>query len=79
MTARAMQVIYEDERDHYKEMAKEALSLIGSGDDLRRMTGAIAAISRQRMIMRHEMFPGAITVAELETFVLDHRRDDGSA
>jgi hypothetical protein len=78
MTARAMEVIYDDERDHYKEMAKEALSLIGSGDDLMRMTDAIAAISRQRMIMRHEMFPGAMTVAELEAFVLDHRRDGGS-
>lgn len=78
MTARAMQVIYEDERDHYKEMAKVAVALIDTGDDLRRMTDAIRAISRQRMMMRHEMFPGAMTDAELEAFVEDNRRG-GSA
>ena len=78
MTARAMQVIYDDERDHYKEMAKEAVSLIKSDDDLRRMTDAIRAISRQRMMMRHEMFPGAMTDAELEAFVDANPRNDGS-
>jgi hypothetical protein len=79
MTARAMQVIYDDERDHYKEMAKEAVSLIKSDDDLRRMTDAIRAISHQRMMMRHEMFPGAMTEAELETFIRANQRDGGSA
>ncbi len=78
MTARAMRVIYDDERDHYKEMAKEAVSLIKSDDDLRRMTDAIRAISRQRMMMRHEMFRGAMTEAELETFVEANRRGGGS-
>lgn len=78
MTARAMQVIYDDERDHYKEMAKEAVSLIKSDDDLRRMTDAIRAISRQRMMMRREMFPGAMTDAELEAFVDANPRNDGS-
>ena len=70
---------YDGERDHYKEMAKEAVSLIKSDDDLRRMTDAIRAISRQRMMMRHEMFPGAMTAAELEAFVDANRRDGGSA
>ena len=79
MTARAMRLIYDDERDHYKEMAKEAVALIETGDDLRRMCDAIGAISRQRMMMRHEMFPGAMTEAELEAFVEDNRRDGGSA
>jgi hypothetical protein len=78
MTARAMRVIYDDERDHYKEMAKEAVSLIKSDDDHRRMTDAIRAISHQRMMMRHEMFPGAMTAAELESFV-DGNRRSGSA
>ena len=78
MTARAMQVIYDDERDHYKEMAKEAVSLIKSDDDLRRMTDAIRAISRQRMMMRREMFPGSMTDAELEAFVDANPRNDGS-
>ncbi len=78
MTARAMRVIYDDERDHYKEMAKEAVGLIETDDDLRRMTAAIGAISRQRMMMRHEMFPGAMTEAELETLVAEYRRDGDS-
>ena len=78
MTARAMQVIYDDERDHYKEMAKEAVSLIKSEEDLRRMTDAIRAISHQRMMMRHEMFPGAMTEADLDAFVVANRRNGGS-
>ncbi len=79
MTARAMRLIYDDERDHYKEMAKVALALISTDDDLRRMTDAIRAISHQRAMMRHEMFRGAMTEAELEAFVEDNRRDGGSA
>ncbi len=75
MTARAMRLIYDDERDHYKEMAKQAVRLIETDDDLRRMTDAIGAISRQRMMMRHEMFPGAMTETELEAFVEANRRD----
>jgi hypothetical protein len=59
-------------------MAKEAVGLIETDDDLRRMTAAIGAISRQRMMMRHEMFPGAMTEAELETFVAENRRDGDS-
>ena len=69
MTARAMQVIYDDERDHYKEMAREAVSLIGGEDDLARMTGAIRAISAQRVSMRREMFRGAMTEDETQAFV----------
>ena len=79
MTARAMQVIYEDERDHYKEMVKEAVSLIKSDDDLRRMIKAIRSISLQRVMMRHQMFPNAITEAELETFIDTNARSGGSA
>ena len=69
MTARAMQVIYDDERDHYKEMAREAVSLIGGEDDLAQMTDAIRAISAQRVSMRREMFRGAMTGEEAEAFV----------
>ncbi len=71
MTAAAMQVIYDDERDHYKEMAKEAVGLIGSEDDLARMTAAIRAISDQRVAMRAEMFRGAMTGPEIEDFVTE--------
>ena len=69
MTARAMQVIYDDERDHYKEMAREAVSLIGGEADLAQMTDAIRAISAQRVSMRREMFRGAMTEDEADAFV----------
>ncbi len=69
MTARAMKVIYDDERDHYKEMAREAVSLIGGEAGLAEMTDAIRAISAQRVSMRREMFRGAMTEDEAEAFV----------
>lgn len=69
MTARAMQVIYDDERDHYKEMAREAVSLIEDEAGLAEMTGAIRAIGAQRVAMRREMFRGAMTGDEAEAFV----------
>ena len=71
MTAAAMRVIYDDERDHYKEMAREAVGLIGSPDDLARMTAAIRAISEQRVAMRAEMFRGAMTRSEIADFVAE--------
>ena len=69
MTASAMKVIYDDERDHYKEMAREAVSLIGGGAELVQMTDAIRAISAQRVSMRREMFRGAMTEDEADAFV----------
>ncbi len=76
MTAKAMRVIYEDERDHYKEMAAEAVGLIRSEDDLARMTGAVRAISMQRVRMRQEMFRGAMDDREVESFLAANRRGD---
>ena len=69
MTARAMQVIYDDERDHYKEMAREAVSLIEDEAGLAQMTDAIRAISAQRVAMRREMFRGAMSGDEAAAFI----------
>jgi len=69
MTARAMKVIYDDEKDHYKVMARDAVALIANDADLERMTDAIRAISAQRVWMRHEMFPNAMTRDEVEAFI----------
>lgn len=69
MTAKAMQVIYDDEKDHYAEQARICVKLIGSGEDLNRMTSAIRAISLQRVRMRAEMFRGAMTPDEIEAFI----------
>ncbi len=74
MTARAMKVIYDDEKDHYKVMAGEAVGLIHGAADLARMTDAIAAISDQRVWMRHEMFPNAMTSDDVNTFIKENRK-----
>ncbi len=74
MTARAMQVIFDDEKDHYVEMAKEAVGLIQNNDDLARMTHAIRAISAQRVWMRSEMFRDSMTWDEVAAFIEENRR-----
>jgi Xaa-Pro aminopeptidase len=75
MTARAMQVIYDDEKDHYLEQAKEAVRLVRSPADLERMKAAIRAISEQRVRMRQEMLRGAMTEAEIAAFIAANRRE----
>ncbi len=74
MTARAMQVIFDDEKDHYVEMAKEAVGLIQNVDDLARMTDAIGAISAQRVWMRSEMFRNSMTRDEIDAFIAANSR-----
>ena len=76
MTARAMQIIFDDEEDHYMEQAKEAVNLIRTDDDLTRMKDAIRAISAQRVNMRAEMFRDAMTDAEIDTFISENTRAD---
>lgn len=69
MTASAMRTIYEDEKDHYAEQAKVCVGLIRSDHDLARMVEAIREISLQRVRMRAEMFPDAMSWAEIEAFL----------
>lgn len=75
MTARAMQMIFDDEKDHYMVQAREAVSLIHGDDDLARMKDAIRAISAQRVAMRAEMFRDAMTAAEIDAFIEQNRRE----
>ena len=74
MTAAAMKTIYEDEKDHYAVQAKVCVGLIGGAGDLARMQDAIRAISAQRVKMRAEMFPGAMTAAEIDAFLAENSR-----
>ena len=74
LTAKAMQTIYDDEHGHYMEQAKEALSHIHSDKDLQRMKNAIAKISNQRVWMRAEMFRGAMSTAEINSFIEGNMR-----
>ena len=74
MTAKAMEIIYDDEKDHYAEQAKICVELIKTDDDLARMKDAIRDISAQRVAMRAEMFPGAMTDAEIDAFIAENSR-----
>ncbi len=74
MTAKAMQILFDDEHDHYLEQAKEAVSHVKSPDDLARMKDAVEKISDQRVWMRAEMFRNAMTKQEIETFLQQNRR-----
>jgi hypothetical protein len=56
MIAAAMDVIYRDEKNHYREAAKEAAEAVRGKADLARMKRAIHAVSLQRVYMRNEMF-----------------------
>tara|TARA_Y100001958_G_scaffold51177_1_gene34299 strand:- start:177 stop:584 length:408 start_codon:yes stop_codon:yes gene_type:complete len=74
MTAKAMEIIFDDEKDHYAEQAKICVELIKTDDDLARMKDAIRDISVQRVRMRAEMFPGAMTDAEIDAFIIENTK-----
>ena len=74
MTASAMQIIYDDEKDHYAEQAKVCVGLISSDEDIARMTDAIRAISMQRVRMRAEMFRDAMAPGEIDAFIGENAR-----
>lgn len=65
MIAKAMEVIYQDERNHYREAAKEAARAITNQKDLTRMKKAIGEVSLQRVYMRNEMFKAPLTGKEI--------------
>src|SRR5262245_49468483 len=67
MIAKAMEVIYQDEKNHCKEAATEAAQAVKKRQDLHRMKKAIREISRQRVYMRNEMFRQPLTGQEIET------------
>src|SRR5215470_10141026 len=66
MIAKAMEVIYQDEKNHYKEAAREAAHAVKNRRDLPRMKKAIREISRQRVDMRNEMFRQPLTSEEIK-------------
>ncbi len=74
MTAKAMKVIWDDEKDHYLEQGKIAAKLVKSKKDLDKMTKAIAEVSEQRVWMRNEMFREPMTRDELQRFIARKRK-----
>jgi hypothetical protein len=75
MIARAMEVIYQDERNHYKEAAREAAKPVWGTQDIARMKRAVRAVSLQRVYMRNEMFKEPLTRSEIKNFLEYHRRN----
>ena len=79
MIARAMEVVYQDEKNHYKRAAQEAARAVTSKQDLARMKQAIHEISLQRVYMRNEMFKEPLTSAEIRSCIASHRPNRGAA
>ena len=69
MIAQAMDVIYQDEKDHYIEAAEEAAKRVKTRRDLERMQRAIRAVSLQRVHMRQEMFRRPLNDDELAHYI----------
>ena len=75
MIAAAMEVVYRDEKNHYKEAAREAARAVRRKPDLARMKKAICEVSLQRVYMRNEMFKEPLTSAEIDDSLSTHRRN----
>ena len=67
--ATAMKTIYDDERHHFYEAAKEAISVLQSRADVEEIKRAIVTVSRQRVEMRREMFRNVMTPADVDAFI----------
>lgn len=69
MIAKAMQIIYDDEKDHFQEAAREAAEVIKTRDDVARMKATVCAVSRQRVSMRLEMFRSPMSESDADAFI----------
>lgn len=67
MIASAMDVVYQDEKSHYKEAAREAAHAVRNKQDMARMKKAVQEVSLQRIYMRNEMFKKPLTSDEIKT------------
>jgi hypothetical protein len=72
MIASAMEVVYQDEKNHYKEAAREAAGAVRNKQDLARMKKAVHEVSRQRVYMRNEMFKEPLTSDEIKSCLASH-------
>jgi hypothetical protein len=75
MIARAMEVIYQDEKNHYKKAAREAAKAVRDKQDLTRMKKAVREVSLQRVHMRNEMFKEPLTSNEIKNVLGSHMRN----
>ena len=77
MIASAMEVIYQDEKNHYKEAATEAARAVQNKQDLARMKKAVQEVSLQRVSMRNEMFKEPLTSNEIKSCLASHVPERG--
>ena len=77
MIASAMEVIYQDEKNHYKEAATEAARAVQNKQDLARMKKAVQEVSLQRVYMRNEMFKEPLTSNEIKSCLASHVPERG--
>ena len=73
MIAGAMEVVYRDEKNHYKEAAREAAGTVKTKQDLARMKKALHQVSLQRIYMRNEMFKKPLTSDEIKSCLAAHK------
>jgi len=73
MTAQAMRVIWNDEKQHYLVQAKEAAGIVKTSNDMKIMKSAIVDVSLQRVWMRNEMFMEPMAKKEIENFLARRR------
>ena len=73
MIASAMEVVYRDEKNHYREAAREAAGAVKTKQDLGRMKKALHEVSLQRIYMRNEMFKEALTSDEIKSCLAAHK------
>lgn len=74
MTAKAMKVIWEDEKDHYMVQADIAARMIKNKTDMKKMQSAMIDVSLQRVWMRNEMFGEPMTSEEVEAYITRRQR-----
>lgn len=72
--AAAMEVVYQDEKNHYREAAREAAAAVGNKRHLKAMKRAIERVSLQRVRMRNEMFQYPLSEEGVERCVAKHYR-----
>jgi hypothetical protein len=73
MIAKAMEVVYQDEKNHYKDAAKEAALTVRSPRDLAQMKQAVRQVSLQRVFMRNEMFRKPLTRDQISICLTSQR------
>ena len=73
MIAGAMEVVYQDEKNHYKKVAQEAALAVRTRQDLARVKQAVHEISLQRVYMRNEMFKEPLTSAEIKSCIASQK------